>query len=166
MNTYTEFSKIYLDACCLIRFFDAQTQERVRNETQAIAWILSRVYTGNWFWVASEVLRDEVNQGLDLVQRDHINEMLTCASQTISVGAMEIARAKSLEVLGFKRQDALHLACAESGSADIFFTTDDRLLKSARRVRPQIHMRVENPYTWLIGVTQNEHTRNADAGDA
>lgn len=166
MNIHTEFLKIYLDACCLIRFFDAQTQERVKNETQAITSILSRVYTGNWSWVASKVLSDEINQGLDLVQRDYINEMLTYASQTISVGAMEVARAKSLEVLGFKRKDALHLACAESGSADIFFTTDDRLLKSARRVQPQIHMRVENPHTWLIGVTQNEHTNNFNAGDA
>lgn len=166
MNAYTEILKIYLDACCLLRFFDDPTQERVRNEKAAIALILSRVHTGPWSWVASKVLIDEVDEGSYPAQRDRINKILTYASQTVSVGAMEIARAKHLvEALGLKREDALHLACAESGAADIFLTTDDRLLKTAR-ADPQIHLRVENPHTWLMGVTENEHTKNANAGDA
>lgn len=154
MNACTEIRKVYLDACCLLRFSDAQTQERIRNETQAIALILSRVYTSTWSWVASDVLIGEVDKGSDPGQRDHINEILTYASQTVSVGAMETARAKDLVALGLQGQDALHLACAESGAADIFFTTDDRLLRTAQRADPQqIHLRVENPHTWLMGVT-------------
>ena len=165
MNAYTEMLKIYLDACCLLRFFDDPTQERVRNEKAAIALILSRVHTGPWSWVASKVLIDEVDEGSYPAQRDRINEILTYASQTVLVGAMEIARAKELEALGLKGKDALHLACAESGAADIFLTTDDRLLRTAR-ADPQIHLQVENPHTWLMGVTENEPTRNANAGDA
>lgn len=166
MNAYTEMLKIYLDACCLLRFFDDPTQERVRNEKAAIALILSRVHTGPWSWVASKVLIDEVDEGSYPAQRDRINKILTYASQTVLVGAMEIARAEDLEALGLKRTDALHLACAESGAADIFLTTDDRLLRTAQRADSQIHLQVENPHTWLMGVTQNEHTRNANAGDA
>ena len=246
MNAYTEMLKIYLDACCLLRFSDDQTQKRIRNEKYAIALILSRVSPSLWSWVASEILIDEVDQGsypaqrahkkkirtdasqtvlvgameiarakelealglkrkdalhlacaesgaadiflsrvspspwswvasdvlIDEVdegsypaQRDRIKKILTYASQTVLVGAMEIARAEELEALGLKGKDALHLACAESGAADIFLTTDDRLLRTAR-ADPQIHLQVENPHTWWMGVTKNEPRKNANAVDA
>ncbi len=58
-------------------------------------------------------------------------------------------RAINLESLGFKPLDALHIACAESGEADILLTTDDRMLNLAQRHRSQLRVRVENPYTWL-----------------
>jgi hypothetical protein len=38
-------------------------------------------------------------------------------------------RAGFLEGLGFSTFDALHLACAESGAADVFLTTGDGLLR-------------------------------------
>ena len=54
-----------------------------------------------------------------------------------------------LESLGFKWFDALHIASAESGTADILLTTDDRFVRRAKRVFEQLHVRVENPHTWL-----------------
>jgi uncharacterized protein with PIN domain len=51
--------------------------------------------------------------------------------------------------LGFVGFDAVHLACAESGKADIFLTTDDRLLKLAKRVPKNLNVRVENPLDWM-----------------
>ena len=69
-------------------------------------------------------------------------------------------RGKQLETLGFKELDALHIACAESGLADIFLTTDDRLLRSAKRYNVQHHVRVENPYVWFQEMTENERIRN------
>jgi predicted nucleic acid-binding protein len=59
--------------------------------------------------------------------------------------------------LGFKELDALHIACAESGDSDIFLTTDDDLLRRAKRNSVQLCVRVENPYTWLQEIGQNEH---------
>ena len=41
------------------------------------------------------------------------------------------------------------LACAESGGAEIFLTTDDQLLRLAERVEEQLKIRVRNPLTWL-----------------
>jgi len=35
--------------------------------------------------------------------------------------------------LNFKYHDALHLAFAEAGGADVFLTTDDRLLRKAKK---------------------------------
>ncbi|NCQ94607.1 MAG: type II toxin-antitoxin system VapC family toxin [Microcystis aeruginosa W11-06] len=37
--------------------------------------------------------------------------------------------------LGFKFYDALHLAFAEAGGADVLLTTDDRLLRKAQQIR-------------------------------
>ena len=68
---------------------------------------------------------------------------------------MERTRAAYLESLGFKLFDALHIACAESGSADVLLTTDDRMLRLAKRHSAQLQVYVENPYTWLQKVTEN-----------
>lgn len=58
-------------------------------------------------------------------------------------------RALYLEKLGFGGVDALHLACAESINADVFLTTDDRLLKQAKRHQQVIDIEVDNPLRWF-----------------
>jgi predicted nucleic acid-binding protein len=50
--------------------------------------------------------------------------------------------------------DSLHLAAAESGGADVFLTTDDRLLRAAKQI--EMNITVANPVTWLMEVLQNE----------
>ena len=52
-----------------------------------------------------------------------------------------------------KQWDALHLACAESGQADIFLTTDDKLLRLSQRIANKLQVRVDNPLSWLTEVT-------------
>jgi hypothetical protein len=47
--------------------------------------------------------------------------------------------------LGFGPLDALHLAFAEASAARWFVTTDDRLLKVARRHREQLRVAVVTP---------------------
>jgi len=44
-------------------------------------------------------------------------------------------RANHLVKEGFKPLDALHLALAEKGSVNYFCTSDDKLLKRAKRLR-------------------------------
>ncbi len=67
----------------------------------------------------------------------------------VTVSKTETARGRLLETLGFKDHDALHIACAESGKADVFLTTDDDVIGKAKRVQSQLHVRVENPDVWL-----------------
>jgi len=67
----------------------------------------------------------------------------------------DFARADELEQPGFNGFDALHLACAESGNVDIFFTTDDKLLKRATRLAAELKVRVANPLQWLEEVTSH-----------
>ena len=149
MQTDQQIWRIYLDTCCLSRPFDTQTQSRIIRETRAIGQILNRFDVGQWCWISSEVLVNEVNQTSHLEQRTQMRRWLTRAHQAVSVGIREISRAKQLEALGFQELDALHLACAESSDADIFLTTDDAILSGAQRNSHQLNIRVENPYAWL-----------------
>ena len=68
----------------------------------------------------------------------------------------ETFRGKQLEALGFKEYDALHIACAETGEADIFLTTDDAVIRRAKRLGSQLHVRVKNPDTWLQEYTSGK----------
>jgi hypothetical protein len=40
-----------------------------------------------------------------------------------------LSQAKVIQTLGLKSKDALHLACALSGSCDFFLSTDDMIIK-------------------------------------
>ena len=141
--------KIYLDTCCLNRLSDRQIQKRIRQETEAVNIMLSNFRTKRWHWISSSILQFEINQNPDLDQRVSLTILLQLRHQIVFVGGEEILRGEELEGLGFKKFDALHIACTESGNADIFLTTDDRMLRRAKRYRAQLRVRVENPYTWL-----------------
>ena len=157
MQTDSQIWTIYFDTCCLNRLFDIQTQPRIRREAETINQILNHIRAGDWRWLSSSILVVEVERAPDPGQRSEIMDWLTIAHQTVTVGSPEILRGKHLETLGFKEWDALHIACAASGDADVFLTTDDRLLGRAKRNSSQLHIRVENPYTWLQEIGENEH---------
>ena len=141
--------KIYLDNCALNRPFDDQSQERIRLETEAILLLLSRLETKEWLWLGSSALEIEIDKTTDAEQRSRLRRVIEFVSSSIELREKELARAKSLEKLGFVGFDAVHLACAESGKVDVFLTTDDRLLKLAKRVATKLHVKVENPLDWI-----------------
>ena len=64
-------------------------------------------------------------------------------------------KAKNLIKKEFKIFDALHIASAESGNANIFLTTDDRLLRKARG-DADITVEIKNPVQWLMNIIQRE----------
>ncbi len=142
-------TRIYLDVCCLNRPFDDQTQPRIRLEAEAVLLILERIETGEWAWIGSDILSLEIVQTRDATRRARVQRLASLAEHPITTGPDETSRAEELERLGFHAMDALHLACAESGKVDVFLTTDDRLLRRARRLSSRLQVRVENPLTWL-----------------
>lgn len=75
------------------------------------------------------------------------------AHRSIALRSSEIERAQQIEAWGISAFDALHLACAESGGADILLTTDDGLLSKATTHADQLRVRVENPLVWLREVS-------------
>jgi predicted nucleic acid-binding protein len=146
--------RIYLDACCLNRPFDDQTQARIRLEAEAVLMILTECETGDWEWISSAVLDWEIEQMPDLERLRRIRSLVAHAHQWAPVGPSEIERAQELESWGISAYDALHLACAESGGAGVLLTTDDRLLRRSVARASELSVRVANPLTWLREVSE------------
>lgn len=146
--------RIYFDVCCLNRPFDDQSQARIHLESEAVLIILNQCQRGQWEWIGSEVVNWEIVQTPDPERRRRMQLLATHIHCMISVGQFEITRAQQIQSWGITAFDALHLACAESGRADIFLTTDDRLLRKATAHTKQLHIRVANPLMWLKEVSQ------------
>jgi predicted nucleic acid-binding protein len=142
-------TKVYLDTCCINRPFDDQTQERVRLEAEAVLAILSRIEKGDWDWVGSEVLIDEIEETPDTQKLSRARLLSGFIRENIEVGDKETKRARELQKVGFQLFDALHLACAESAKADVFLSTDDRLLKLAIKMSKRLKVRVVDPLVWV-----------------
>lgn len=142
---------VYLDACCLNRPYNDQSQARIRLEAEAVLLVLRSIEDGSADWVGSAVLEYEIDQIADPERRRRLRGMMADVSRRIAVEDTDIARAEQLEAAGFADFDALHLACAERARVDVFLTTDDRLLKRAKRLGSELRVRVENPTTWIEG---------------
>jgi predicted nucleic acid-binding protein len=143
--------RLYLDACCLNRPFDDQAQPRIHFESEAVLAILDRVEAGDWTLLSSAALEFELRQNPMLERRIRTLHLLSAArdyielSETVSTRASELQRRTAIAPL-----DALHLAAAESLQADVFLTTDDRLLRAARRLKPvELTFQIANPLGWL-----------------
>ena len=139
--------RFYLDACCLNRLTDDQSQLRVREEAEAIEHILRMVRQGLATWVSSTILDLEISRNPNQERRNDVNSLLTFASEIVRPETEDADRAAELQKLGISAFDALHLACAERGEVDVF-TTDDGLLSRARRHETALRVRAENPLSW------------------
>jgi predicted nucleic acid-binding protein len=140
--------RLYLDACCLGRLTDDQSQPRVRAEAEAVEHIMAMIRAGHATWVSSTVLSIEVSRNPDPERRRDAEALLFFAKEVV-VPNQEVAdRAKKIEKQGFGAFDALHLASAEQAGAEVFLTTDDVLLRRAGRNAADLHLRVENPVLW------------------
>lgn len=146
--------KIYLDVCCLNRPFDDQAQPRIYLETQAILEILSCCQTGEWELVSSTALELEIAKTPDKTRREEVQLALAIARHKILMTEEIARRAIELTNLRIKNFDALHLACAE-GNADVFLTTDNRLLSRALSYKNNLNIIVANPTNWLTEATTN-----------
>lgn len=144
--------RIYLDVCCLNRVFDEQTQNRIYLETQAIITILNQCQLGIWKLISSDVLDAELSQIRDLERLKNVKKILSVAKIKVLSNLDQKKRTTQLQKLGFSSYDAAHLASAEKSQADIFLTTDDRLLKKALKCSQLLNINVNNPVQWLLEV--------------
>ena len=134
------------------RPFDDQRQDRIRVEAEAVLPILGRCEVGAWQWVCSAVVEEEVNNTPSYERRSRVKQMLSGAHSMIALTDAVIARAQVLKAMGFRTYDALHLACAEEAAVNIFLTTDDRMLRVAKRHAELLRVRVANPLDWFLEV--------------
>ncbi len=152
--------RLYLDVCCLNRPFDDWRQQRVRLEGEAILAILERCQQGELALVNSTALDTEINRTADPERRQRVLAALDMATEKIQVTEAMMNRAAVLKESGFTPFDALHLACAEAAAVDSFLTTDDRLLRRAKRI--DISIPVANPVTWIMSEEIVDSDNNLD----
>ena len=157
--------KIYLDVCCLNRTLDDLEQSRIRLEAEAVTEIIQNCEDGKWILMNSDVIEFEVSQHPDASKQEQVKSILIVASIYIQSSEDIELRAEDLMKLNFKFQDALHLAFAEAGDADIFLTTDDRLLRKAKQYKDTLKIAVGNPTIWLMNILQTEEENNETEGN-
>jgi len=149
--------KLYLDACCLNRPFDDQSQTRVRLESEAVLSILELAVAGSLEIIGSDIIDDELSQMPDDERREKVELLLASASSHILLTTAIERRAMELAEWGVAPLDALHLASAESAQAGCFLTMDDALLRKAGRHQSGLKVKVENPAKWLIQEMTDEN---------
>jgi predicted nucleic acid-binding protein len=80
--------------------------------------------------------------------------LYSSASVYVEINDEIISRAKELQSINIKSFDALHLASAEYGGADILLTADKKFLNRALQSNAKI--KVVNPAIWLTEVLYND----------
>lgn len=141
--------RLYLEVSCLNRPFDDQSQARIRLESEAILLILQRIDTGEWNQISSEIAILEIAAIRDGDRRGRVQMLLPDKDSILNLTAAIFARAASLQQLGFKPADALHIAAAEEAGADVLLSCDDRLCRLGKRHRRKLRVAVSNPLDWL-----------------
>jgi len=99
------------------------------------------VREGKSTWVSSTVLEIEISRNPDADRRHDAAALLAFAHEVVVPRSPSAERARFLQKLGFDPFDALHLACAEQGQADVFLTTDNDLIRRAGRHSSELRTR-------------------------
>lgn len=141
--------KIYLDVCCLNRPFDDQTQDRIHLEAEAVLAIIRRVEESAWQWASSDAVAYEISNTPNEERQERLWSLESRATENLELSDTVLQHAEAIQSLGFTSYDALHLAFASSANVDAFLSTDDKLLKRAKRYPEEIKITVANPLAWL-----------------
>jgi predicted nucleic acid-binding protein len=147
--------RIYLDACCLNRPLDDQSQERIRLESEAVRLIIESCGGGTNRWVCSDAIEFEIRRNPDEEHRSIVLAMLRFADERLNADEASTSLARSLAQHGIGAMDALHLALAETSGCDVLLTTDDDFLRRSAEVQPPLRIRVENPARWVLETARN-----------
>jgi hypothetical protein len=139
---------LYLDYNCFQRGFDDPQQVRIQMEALACQEIFTHAETGQVQLIWSFMHEDETSF-CPFPERKYAVLRLAILCQ-VRVGPEEDIRNLALSFqqhTGLAAKDALHLACAAFGGADIFLTCDDDLI---RKVKP-LHLKfiVMNPIDYI-----------------
>lgn len=102
-----------------------------------------------WSWAMS--FENDKHPNLD--RRDEIAVWEARSERSVSLSNKLEERARQIAKSGISSLDALHLASAEEGGADIMLTCDDVLVRRSRRLT--LALRVLNPVAYFEEVKVN-----------
>ena len=127
----------------------------MRLEAEAVLSILEMAGAGELEIIGSDIIDDELSQMPDNERREKVELFLALASSQVALTLAIEQRAIELQKWNIAPLDALHLASAESARTDYSLTTDDDLLRRAKRAG--LKVKIENPAKWLIQQTMDEN---------
>jgi len=143
--------RLYLDCCCYNRPFDDLSQDRIHDESEAILSLLRRSRKDGTILLGSTVLRMEIDEIRDEGKKSKVESLYRAAREIVDFDDGIQRRAEEIQgQSSIHSMDSLHLASAEAGHADVFLTTDDKLLRACRDV--ELSVRVMNPVAYLAEV--------------
>ena len=145
--------RLYFDCCCYNRPFDDQSRQRIYDESEAILSLINRAATCGDTILDSSILRLEIERISEPLKKAKVQQLHRIASEVITYAPEIRRRAEEIrQMTAIHEMDSLHLASAEFGNADVFLTTDMKLLKSCRNAG--LHVRVMNPVSYLAEVIE------------
>lgn len=139
-----------MDVCCFSRPFDDQEQVRIRLESEAVLLVIDKMKAEKWAVFNSDAIETELENIPDGDKQKQLKDFLQkIESEYVHYNQNILRRAKEFCEVGFGNMDALHIACAEEAKVDIFLSTDDKLVRIAKKNKAKIKIKIENPINWL-----------------
>jgi predicted nucleic acid-binding protein len=135
---------VYIDSSSWNRLYDDHTQDRIRKEANAVKDIINLIKDDQVKLIFSQALQEEMSRHPDIAYG-----AIKISSEFISRSPEIDSRGLQLHNKGMGAYDALHVASAEEGGADVLLTSDDRMIRKARSLGARV--RLENPLEWLKG---------------
>ena len=157
--------RVYIDNCCYNRPFDDRTNIKNYLEREAILLVFELVYEKQITVTGSEVLKKEMSVMANYYRRRQVQLIYNnLVSKEVILDEDIIKRAKELSRdICTAPFDSLHLAAAE-GNADVFLTTDIKLIKAGKRA--DLSYEVMNPIDFIMEVGKNEqYSKNNESGN-
>ena len=155
---------IYLDNCCMSRLTDELSALRVFTEANAVEFLLTKVAVNELHWVASTINLAEIERIEKPIKRGESLALLDRAGPLHNPTDAAVARGKFLHNLGYGKQDAMHMACAEESGVSVLLTTDDAFQGLAERGIGGPRVTVENPVRW-VGIHYPKEIGDDSAGE-
>ena len=131
------------------RVTDPPSSARIVMEADAANQLFRLARMGRIHWISSVGVEMELGRNPDRVTREEVLELLAYASEVSVADANTIKRARTLLGFGYGDFDGFNVALAEQAKCDVFLTTDDRLLRLARRQVGKPAVELANPVEWL-----------------
>ena len=125
--------KLYFDTCCYNRPFDDLSQERVRQESDAVLSIIARARLCNAGIFGSAALIGEIVSIQNEERRNKVALLYRITTQFVERDEAVVKRAKELQGKGMHAMDSMHVALSEKVDA-VFLTVDDKLLRICKRL--------------------------------
>ncbi|MDR1748925.1 MAG: PIN domain-containing protein [Spirochaetaceae bacterium] len=124
-------------------------------ESEAVLAVVKRAEQHIDEIIGSDILELEINQMTNSIKKEKVKNLYEIIKTNVK-NTVEIKKISEeiLKESTIRTYDSLHIASAEEGKADMFLTTDDKLLKACTRL--EMKVRVLNPLKYFLEVMDYE----------